>query len=87
MTTPIPKPSAHELLVNSDGGLNLARTGELVTALECTGVLRSGQRFSAMRFEPTISGWKHLMGINLYSGTKWARLASGARIKLSSTTN
>lgn len=79
-------PTKHEMLVNNDKTMTYVRTGQLVKAFEVTGTLRNGNRFNSM-FVGNLEGFHAMSSINLYRGTRWARLVDGTRVKLSEVTN
>lgn len=80
------KPSKHEFLVNPDKTLTHVRSGVKVACFEVTGTNTRGKRFSQM-FNGDQLGFMSMQMINLFNGTRWARLTNGHRIKLNFTVN
>lgn len=57
-----------------------------VTGFDATGTLTSGKRFK-LSYGASLAGYMQVAGINLYRGTKWARLATGKRRKIAEIYN
>lgn len=78
--------SKNELIVNALGQLIHIRSGQRVIQLEITGKDKRGKRV-LMKFFPDQSGWIGFLGVNLYEGTRWIRLADQTRVKLQGVKN
>jgi hypothetical protein len=59
----------------------------VAVGFEATGVDTGGRRFPCMAYDATRSGFMTWSSINLYRGTKWVRLTTGRRVRLSEAYN
>ena len=75
----------HTFTINN-GSAQHDASGLQVAAFEVTGVDTNNKRFK-QSYGGSRSGFMAMNGINLYRGTKWARLENGKRIKLNEVYN